>query len=155
MLIDFLRMSIALEVPRVTESTMALVVADRDRWAYATDQADRLRASAYELTKTSEEDRTADWLTQYEHLCAEGERTEQQANATALGLISAHGDDMLYGGPQCQRVFAAAVRTLAHLALLPGGVHFAGLHWCRGHNGIPIVEGELCILDMVRGREGT
>lgn len=44
--------------------------------------------------------------------------------------IAEHGDDLQYGGPACAKTFNALARGLALLAHCPGGVTFAGLHWC-------------------------
>lgn len=55
--------------------------------------------------------------------------------------ILERGDVMLYGGGkrgEAARAFNALARGLAAMATFPGGVGFAGLHWCVGsrHNGI-------------------
>ena len=51
--------------------------------------------------------------------------------------IASHGDDLMFGGKHCAPTFAALARGLAVLAHQPGGVSFAGLHWCvgSGHHG--------------------
>jgi hypothetical protein len=51
--------------------------------------------------------------------------------------IASHGDDLQFGGKHCAPTFAALARGLAVLAHQPGGVSFAGLHWCvgSGHHG--------------------
>jgi hypothetical protein len=44
--------------------------------------------------------------------------------------IAAHGDDLQYGGADCVPAFAALARGLAVGAYQPGGITFAGTHWC-------------------------
>lgn len=58
-------------------------------------------------------------------------------SADAATTIASHGDDLLYGGKHAGQTFAALTRALAVLAHRPGGVTFAGLHWCvgSGHHG--------------------
>jgi hypothetical protein len=44
----------------------------------------------------------------------------------------------LYGGKHCAEAFNALARGLAALAYQPGGVKYAGLHWCvEEHPGCP------------------
>lgn len=48
-------------------------------------------------------------------------------------LVASHGDDLLFGGPRrgdTARVFNAIALGLAVCAYQPGGVDFAGSHWC-------------------------
>lgn len=52
--------------------------------------------------------------------------------------VTAHGDDLLYGGPHCTATFTALARGLAAGALQPGGVTVAGHHFCTGpHEDCP------------------
>jgi hypothetical protein len=53
-------------------------------------------------------------------------------------VVATHGDDLMYGGKHCAPAFRALARGLACLAYLPGGITFAGHHWCvgSGHMGI-------------------
>ncbi|MEY9211585.1 hypothetical protein NI17_009705 [Thermobifida halotolerans] len=52
--------------------------------------------------------------------------------------VTAHGDDLLYGGPHCTTTFAALARGLAAGALQPGGVTVAGHHFCASpHEDCP------------------
>jgi hypothetical protein len=44
-----------------------------------------------------------------------------------------HGDQLLYGGPQCAPAFTALAQALALLACKPGGVTFGPLRWCAAH----------------------
>jgi len=48
-------------------------------------------------------------------------------------LLAEHGDDLLFGGRHCADAFAALATGLACLAFTPGGVRFAGLHFCADH----------------------
>lgn len=64
--------------------------------------------------------------------------TERQHLASeAATTIGSHGDDLMFGGKHTAAAFAALARALALLAHQPGGVTFAGLHWCvgSGHHG--------------------
>ncbi|GAA4731746.1 hypothetical protein [Phytohabitans rumicis] len=67
--------------------------------------------------------------------------TPTQRNAAArhaVGVIAAHGDDLLFSGRHTAAAFNALARALALMADLPGGVTFAGQHWCtRAHAGCP------------------
>lgn len=56
------------------------------------------------------------------------ETSREQARATAP-LLAEHGDDLLYGGPECASLAAGLARALAVMAYQPGGVTFAGMHW--------------------------
>ncbi|UJW28842.1 hypothetical protein L3Q67_26645 [Saccharothrix sp. AJ9571] len=55
----------------------------------------------------------------------------------AATIIGSHGDDLMFGGKHTGDAFATLARALAVLAHQPGGVSFAGLHWCvgSGHHG--------------------
>jgi hypothetical protein len=56
----------------------------------------------------------------------------------AADVIATHGDDLQFGGRHCTEAFAALTRGLAVLAYQPGGVDFAGLHFCTApHAGCP------------------
>lgn len=45
-------------------------------------------------------------------------------------IIAAQGDALQYGGKGCREAFGAVVRALAVGAYQPGGITFAGRHWC-------------------------
>lgn len=47
----------------------------------------------------------------------------------AAQAITAHGDDLLYGGRHCAETFNRLAQGLAALSLQPGGVTAFGLHW--------------------------
>lgn len=60
------------------------------------------------------------------------------AAAAASSQVAAHGDDLQYGGRHCAATFAHLAKGLAALAYQPGGVTFAGAHWCvHPHPGCP------------------
>jgi hypothetical protein len=64
----------------------------------------------------------------------------QQWADQACDEIAAHGDILQFGGKRGEvaDVFNHLARGLAVLALLPGGVAFAGTHWCGEHvYGVP------------------
>ena len=55
---------------------------------------------------------------------------------TTRGLLGTFGDNLLYGGRRAGETFTALAYSLAHLAQAPGGITFAGIHWCAdGHSG--------------------
>lgn len=49
--------------------------------------------------------------------------------------IAEHGDELMYGGKKgrAAAAFNHLARGLACLAYAPGGVSFAGEHWCVNH----------------------
>lgn len=50
--------------------------------------------------------------------------------------VCARGDILMYGGGgkgEAAEVFNSLARGLAALSLQPGGVTFAGMHWCQNH----------------------
>lgn len=54
---------------------------------------------------------------------------------TAVPDITQHGDELEFGGRHCGRAAAHLARALACAALVnPGGITFAGLHWCADHS---------------------
>ncbi|GAB1646875.1 hypothetical protein [Krasilnikovia sp. MM14-A1259] len=58
--------------------------------------------------------------------------------ADAATVIGSHGDDLQYGGKHCADAFNALARGLAIGAYQPGGITFAGMHWCTTiHEGCP------------------
>lgn len=59
------------------------------------------------------------------------------AAADAVEPIASRGDALQYGGRKGQAadVFNHLARGLAALAQAPGGVLFAGVHWCVEHSG--------------------
>ncbi|WP_219152258.1 hypothetical protein [Amycolatopsis sp. TNS106] len=69
-----------------------------------------------------------------EHL-TEAQRQHQASQAASV--IAAHADDLMFRGKHTQQAFVAVSRALAILAFQPGGITFAGLHWCigSGHRG--------------------
>lgn len=54
----------------------------------------------------------------------------QRAAEEAAEIIATHGDDLQFGGRHCAEAFNALARGLALGAAAPGGITFAGLHWC-------------------------
>ncbi|GAA3762406.1 hypothetical protein HDA32_005824 [Spinactinospora alkalitolerans] len=69
--------------------------------------------------------------------------------------LTAHGDDLVYGGRDCAPTFAALARGLAAAALQPGGVTYAGHHFCvRPHRDCPhpkagLFHARLCGVDVI------
>lgn len=54
----------------------------------------------------------------------------------ASDAIASRGDVLMYGGKKgaAAEVFNQLARGLAVLACQPGGVTFAGMHWCIDHD---------------------
>lgn len=67
----------------------------------------------------------------------EREQTVARWAADAVEPIASRGDALQYGGRKGQAadVFNHLARGLAALAQAPGGVLFAGVHWCVEHSG--------------------
>lgn len=55
--------------------------------------------------------------------------------AAGVDAVACHGDTLQFGGRrgEAATVFNALARGVAALALAPGGVCFAGQHWCVQH----------------------
>jgi hypothetical protein len=55
----------------------------------------------------------------------------------AVDEVACKGDVLQYGGRrgEAANVFNHLARGLAALAYQPGGVAFAGIHWCTAHPG--------------------
>ena len=55
--------------------------------------------------------------------------------AAAVDALACQGDVLQYGGArgEAAQVFNHLARALAALAHMPGGVSFAGTHWCVEH----------------------
>lgn len=58
------------------------------------------------------------------------DRERLHAAKSAADVIGSKGDVLQYGGKGCAAAFAALARGLAIGAYMPGGITFAGLHWC-------------------------
>lgn len=141
LLLETLRVAVPLELAKVTDASMDLFLADRDRYQNCHRRADRLSAQVKEIWARAEaakpegtalelpdEDRA-----EVDRLNAEIAELRAFADKTTRGLIGTYGDNLLYGGPHCGETFTALAYTLAHMAQVPGGVTFAGLHWCANH----------------------
>jgi hypothetical protein len=71
-------------------------------------------------------------------LTGDGQEAELAAwREQAVDVIASEGDNLLYRGPRrgdTAKVFAVVAKALAVLAVLvPGGVDFAGVHFCGDH----------------------
>lgn len=142
-LLDSLRVAVALEMAKVTDASMDLFLIDRDRWTSCMGRAAILGQQVKEIyanasTGDSSEAKLGEAeRAEVDRLNAEIKQLHDHAeNETLLGLIASKGDDLMYGGRYCAKAFNALAYSLAHMAHADGGVAFAGLHWCRsGHNG--------------------
>ncbi|MCT2588254.1 hypothetical protein [Actinophytocola gossypii] len=74
----------------------------------------------------------------------------QRLAADASTTIASHGDDLMFGGKHCRPAFTALARALAVLAHQPGGVTFAGLHWCVGSRHHGTREQAPCAAELAR-----
>lgn len=143
--LETLRLAVALELAKVTDASMDLFLVDRDRYQNCHHRADRLSTRVKEIYARAESTRPD----RAELVLSETQRAEvDRLNAeitelrtfaetkTARGLIGTYGDNMLYGGRHAGETFTALAYSLAHMAHAPGGVAFAGIHWCStGHVG--------------------
>jgi hypothetical protein len=61
----------------------------------------------------------------------------------AVGPVASRGDALLFGGKRGEpaKVFNALAKGLAALAYCPGGVTFAGRHWCAAECDCPAGRG--------------
>lgn len=76
----------------------------------------------------------------------------QHLASKSADALAAHGDDLLYGGKHCAETFTALARGLAALAHQPGGVSFAGLHWCVGSGHLGTRDESPCAAELARER---
>jgi len=60
-------------------------------------------------------------------------RAARLADPGIVDAITAHGDDLLYGGKDCAPSFNRLAEALALMAFQPGGVTFHGRHYCAHH----------------------
>lgn len=59
----------------------------------------------------------------------------QTLAVTAVPAITQNGDELEFGGRHCGQTAAHLARALACAALAnPGGITFAGVHWCADHS---------------------
>lgn len=127
------------EMASVTEASMEMFLASRDRYLVLCEEAVMLTARV----KAVYEEADGRELTEAERAVVEPLKERITAaykecdEGTSLGLICSHGDELLYGGKHCAKVFATMANVIAHLAQQPGGVCFSGMHWCAGsgHRG--------------------
>lgn len=142
--IETLRVAVALELAKVTDASMDLFLLDRDRYQNCHRHAERLSAQVVEIYARAESARPdGAELVLPETQRAEVGRLNAEieelrtfaATKTTCGLLH-NADNMLYGGRRAGETFTALVYSLAHMARAPGGVTFAGIHWCStGHVG--------------------
>ena len=153
LLVTMLAIAMVGEMGRVTEASTEIVMADRDRWMQMGIRAVKLKAEAEAIhTAAEERELTDDERATAQRLNEEaGSLYEECDTNTAIGRLGVNGDNLLYGGPGCAKAFATLAHTLAHLAHRPGGVTFAGYHWCtRGHMAVPMGRFETCDKELER-----
>lgn len=64
---------------------------------------------------------------------AELSEGEREALAARIDTHDLHADDAMFAGTHAAEGMANIIRGLALLSFAPGGVTFAGLHWCPDH----------------------
>lgn len=66
--------------------------------------------------------------------------------------VASHGDTLMFGGKRDEpaKVFNALAEGLAAAAYQPGGVDFAGKHWCVDHEACQVAEAEAAALPEFR-----
>ena len=143
--LETLRVAVALELAKVTDASMDLFLVDRDRYQNCHRRANKLSGQVKEIYARAEAARPerAELVlsdterAEVDRLNAEIEELRAFADTkTTRGLLGTFGDNMLYGGRHAGETFTALAYSLAHLAQTPGGVTFAGIHWCAdGHSG--------------------
>jgi hypothetical protein len=77
--------------------------------------------------------------------------------------VAAHGDVLMFkqktskGRESTAAAFNRLAEGIAALAFQPGGVVFAGHHWCvgSGHSGIQVDYSGACDAEVVRDRSGV
>lgn len=142
--------AVLLAMDRVTEASMDTVVSERDWWMRQHARADDLGYAATTLVRDAKDRGMTDAeQAQLVELRAEVKMIRARCDTHALGLLTQHADDLLYGGPHCAATFTVLAGTLAHLAHLPQGVVFGGYHWCieQGHRG---VAADFCIVEEAK-----
>lgn len=153
LLLTALKAAVPIEMSRVTEASMDLLLADRDRWLVLNQRADAVMRQIKDLHATAKDRDPNGELTEAELAKLDalaGEHKElcrQMDSETALGLMAGRADNILYGGKDCAKIFDVLARTLAHMAYQPGGVTFAKVHWCAwdhryGFDGLPPLDAQ-------------
>lgn len=82
---------------------------------------------------------------------------EERAEAAhrAAQIVAEHGDILMYGGSrkgEAAKAFAALAEGLAAAAYQPGGVRFAGMHWCVDHDACLAAEAEAAAFPELQER---
>lgn len=54
---------------------------------------------------------------------------EQSRGDAIAQIVAAHGDDLMFGGPELRNAFNAVAEGLAIASLVPGGITIFGYHW--------------------------
>lgn len=76
------------------------------------------------------------WMDQLHQLPEDSQAARIKAWARdAVDPIASRGDTLQFGGKrgEAANVFNHVARGLAALAFQPGGITFAGVHWCANH----------------------
>lgn len=67
------------------------------------------------------------------HELAQHAPDERARLLASIDTHELHGDDMMFGGLHAGDGIRSMITGLALLAFAPGGVDFAGLHFCTNH----------------------
>lgn len=152
LLTGMLTVAVMGEMAHVTEASMEMFLASRDRYLVLCEEAVMLTArvqAVYEEADGRE-------LTEAERAVVEPlkERittaNKECDEGTSLGLICSHSDELMHGGKHCAKVFATLATVIAHLAQAPGGVCFAKMHWCAGSGHRGTVDRTPCNAEVAR-----
>lgn len=73
---------------------------------------------------------------------AQGTEEQRAAQLASLDTHELHADDVLYAGRYAAEGIGNLVLALALLSFAPGGVTYAGLHWCPDHDACLAAERE-------------
>lgn len=82
-----------------------------------------------------------------------GARTRRGLARDDAVNVGSHGDALLFGDKHSALAFNALSRGLASLAYEPGGVTFAGLHWCVGAGHCGTDDQAPCAAEIERVRQ--
>jgi hypothetical protein len=137
--LGMLQVAVMAEMSMVTDASMELFHADRAYHLACESRADALSKRRNEIRDRVHDgiELTPDERAEITRLSEEVTALHEQAAAIPSMWIYHYGDDLLYGGNHGAKTFAALAVAIAHMAQEPGGITFAGLHWCAGsgHRG--------------------
>ena len=134
LLLATLQAAVPVEISKVTEASTDHLVWQRDRWATVLQRADVVKRQMAAIYDTADgRQLTDDEQSVVGTLKAEATELYQEADRLPIGLLASSSDNLLFAtGGGSAKVLEALAYSLGHMAHSPGGVGFAGLHWCAG-----------------------